>query len=59
VVPDGLAAKRVRLRGLRLNRNDELRLMVILTGSPALDSPRIVQEGSLTRGTIAAQPDWY
>ena len=49
----------VRLRGLRLNRNDELTLMVTLTGSPGLDSPRIVQEGSLRGGTIAAQPDWY
>ena len=35
--------------------------MVILTGSLALDSPRIVQEGSLTGGTIAAQskPDQF
>jgi hypothetical protein len=48
---------RVRLHGVQLNRNDELTLTVILTGSPALDSPRIVQEGALTGGTIAAQPD--
>lgn len=42
-----------RLHRLWLNRNDQLTLTVILTGSPALDSPRIVQDGSLTSGTIA------
>jgi hypothetical protein len=59
IVTSPAPTARVRLRRLRLNRNDELTLTVVLTGSSGLDSSRIVQEGSLTGGTIAVQPDGY
>lgn len=47
---------RIHLHGLQLNHNDELTVLVVLTGSPARDSPRIIQEGSLIGGAIAARP---
>lgn len=55
----GALPTRVRLHGLRLDRNDELTVTVILAGSPGPDSPRIVQEGPLAGGTIALQPAGY
>jgi len=45
----------IQLRGgFRLNRNEELTLLAVLSGTPSPDSPRIQQEGSLTGGTIIA-----
>ena len=38
--------------GFRLNRNQELTLLAVLSGAPSPDSPRIRQEGSLAGGKI-------